>query len=357
MKRLLLVLSLSLTLSLSLFAQPTRYALALSGGYTLPNSEEWSYVSSATFGVAGTMAWQFKGDDYWTPLRHNPLFGLRVEWLHANNAIAGERFGLQGFLQQPLFTTSDGAHQLSWTLDGGISLYTRPYRRTFDDPNIFIGSYINCLIGAGVQMTSRISSSTSLTYGVRFCHASNGYLRKPNQGLNYIQAEVGYGFHSDSAARMRSQHLVLPPSHLFLSYAPGLVPARNGLSDQLYFFTHTAQIGYLFNLSPLRAVGANVDFMFNYSHNAIADDEGVPRPFPLYVGIAANYETSWDRLFFRVALGAYLYKSQLCSYPIYERMGIYYRFGSHLHQYAGVAFKAHYAHVDYIEWTYGIELF
>ena len=160
MKRSLFLLL--LLFSFSLIAQPSRYTISLSGGYTIPNSQDWAYVSSSTLGLASTVAWQFSGDDYWTPLRRNPLLGLRLEWLHAFNAIAGERFGFQGFLQQPLACFSNGRHQLSWTLDGGIAFFTRPYRRTFDDPNIFIGSYINCLIGAGLQMTAYYRGQTGI---------------------------------------------------------------------------------------------------------------------------------------------------------------------------------------------------
>lgn len=351
-----------------LFAQPRAYQVSGLGGYTLPNNDDYGYIASCDFGVAFDAIWDFGTDSQWKSLRPDTQFGLRASFLYCDNPIAGHRFALESTMRNTIFGRFNNQHKLQWLLNFGLSCFTNPYERTQNEENIFIGSYLNCMIDVGLDYRFGLSNGDAISLAFMLAHSSNGYLKKPNQGLNLLQLEFGYQFsnqqiHTERNARTLQSDLMivndnsqLNNSHFFLSLSPAIVKARYPFSADPYYFAYTFQTGYLYALSDKRMVGASLDLMYNFSHSDIARSKGVDVPFPLYLGACADYETYWGPLSIRLAMGCYLHKSELESIPVYERVGAYYHFGKSLRQFAGISLKAHYAHVDYIEWTYGIEL-
>lgn len=316
-------------------------------GYCLPNTQEWSYVSSPTLDL--TYERQLG-------LAQGAVYGLKADMLVATNAIAGIRFAFAGVMETPLLQR----RPLTFFLEAGLAFYTRPYKRTFDDDNVFIGSYFNCHAAVGVRYRMQLAENRMLAFDLRFQHSSNGYLKKPNQGLNYLQVGCGYSFPQSSArlARVDSTYREeMPERSFFVSYAPGLVLRRGGASNTHYFYTHTLQTGYLFSLHNGRYLGGNLDFMYNYAHDEEALEEGLKQPLPLYIGACVAYEKNWYPICVRVGVGTYLLKSEVVGMSVFEHIGVFYRIGrpsQDLRPFVGVGFKAHYAHVDYIEWTFGV---
>ena len=126
-----------------------------------------------------------------------------------------------------------------------------------------------------------------------------------------------------------------------------------------YHYAYTARVGWQYHFNPVRAVGANVDITYNTTHNGIQNLEHDEYPLPFYVGLCGNYETSYRRLTLHVGLAAYLLKSQQARTPYYERVGLFYDFcdvDRPVRHFVGVSLKAHSAHIDFIEWHYGIRL-
>ena len=111
-----------------------------------------------------------------------------MNYAHIWNSVAGDRLGLAWTLNGPLIG------HLSWTYSVGLSMYTKPYSVTHDTNNTFIGSPLNCLIDLGFMYEQPLSERLTLTLTGKLVHSSNGYLYKPNHGLNYLQAELGLRF-------------------------------------------------------------------------------------------------------------------------------------------------------------------
>lgn len=349
-------LVLFLSLSGHAFAQRPNYSVGLSGGWTLPNTSYWSYVQHPTLGGYAAAEWCYS-----SPARKYPyMLGLKAGVDYIPSGIAGSRFTFSGLLRNvfPLGTAPD-ADYWSLLLAGGLGCYTRPYARTLDTLNEFIGSSLNCHIEVGPSYTHRLSNGSYVEVAALFTHNSNGYMLKPNQGLNYVQVSLAYGFphagQAEADVRQPSASSCDLPIHSFyVSYAPSAVKARMPLRNDRHFYAYTAQLGYMYAYSPSRQVGLSLDGMFNSSHDTIAVQLHKPLPVPFYLGVVANHEAYWGPLSIRLAAGGYLLKSQFVDIPVYERVGVYYHFGRRLRQHLGVALKAHYAHIDYIEWTYGL---
>ncbi|KWW31233.1 MAG: hypothetical protein AUK63_506 [bacterium P3] len=321
------------------------HGVLMTGGWCLPNDNTFSYISQPTAGLGYACEWM---------QREGWRLGVRADAMAMRRAVAGARFSLALTVEDRL------AGPIDEFIEAGLSAYGDPYRRSLDSANHFIGSYLNCHIGVGLRYRHALDSLHTLSAALRFVHSSNGYLRKPNKGLNYVQVEAG--FHFGPTGRRRPLAAVgdstaLRPAVFFVSYAPGLVQQRGGDLHAPYCYAHSLLLGVMRPFSPRRSLGAEVDLMYNYAHRVEARQAGDADPRPLYAGLCATYQRNWERLFMRVSVGTDVLRSPYLLGRVYERISLNCRLadGWRLTPYAGVACKAYYAHIDYIEWTLGVE--
>lgn len=342
MKIRIILAALPLLLS-AVTARPQQHGLLVSGGWCIPNDATYSYVSQPTVGLAYLAQWQQR--DGW-------LLGVRADAVATRQAIAGSRFSLSLNMEDHLIGPINNLFEL------GLSAYTNPYRSSGDTANQLIGTILNCHIGVGLRYRLQLDSATAFSAAFRFIHSSNGYLRKPNRGLNYVQLELG--MHLGSPNRRLTApatDIALRPWNFFVSYAPGVVQRRGPDLDAAYYYAHSLLVGALHPFSHRRLLGAEIDFMYNYAHSADARRKNEPAPRPLYVGLCATYQRNWDQLFMRVSVGSDVLRSDYLLGYVYERISLNCRLSRNpsWSPYVGIACKAYYAHIDYIEWTLGLE--
>lgn len=349
------------------YAKP-QVSVALTGGYTIPNSGEYKYVASYNYGMDVTIDWKMPGTSYWQRFWKRPRFGILMSYLHSANAIAGERFGIAGTMQNTIWQSRrqdprslvprSGVSTIAWTMDAGVSIYTNPYERTGDESNAFIGSYLNCLFNVGLLYSVSLPHCSTISLAAKFGHSSNGYLMRPNRGLNYAQLALSYRMPNKRISmELQPQLLITKPSayhYIYLSYAPAVVQSRFISPQKPYYYAYTGQFGWLCYLNPCIGFGVNMDLMYNYSHQEpLALEQGSYRT-PLYLGVCGTFAPKWGPMSLRLSVGTYLLKSSQVTIPVYERIGVYYNFCEKVPQFVGVSIKAHAAHADYIEWHYGI---
>ena len=356
------------------------FVLSTAGCYTVPNSEEWSYI--ADLGAGADVALQFPQawchlDDIGgvRPLRYPYNMGIRSNFTYFPNAIAGHRITQSLYLQEHLWGWE--RNNLMFEFDFGLAFYTNPYRRTPNPDNVFIGSYINCMIQVGLAYQHILHDNSALWLSAMFAHSSNGYLKKPNKGLNYLQLQLGYqlphrlpdaeALERDCRLRIfdslcyiylpiRYHSAAFPRHDLVVSYAPGFVRPRSELMQDRFHYAYTARLGWQYHFNPVRAVGASLDITYNTTHDSLRVLDHDRYPLSFYAAIGLNYETTYNRLTLHLGLASYLLHSQQIRTPFYERVGLFYNFrsvDSPLRPFVGISLKAHSAHIDFIEWHVG----
>ena len=170
-------------------------------------------------------------------------------------------------------------------------------------------------------------------------------------------AGSGTGIGADSRIDYRFSAADIRGGDWFVSYAPAIVMPRFPSKRHEYYYAHTARLGWLYHFNAARAAGVNLDITYNYSFNELYEIFQEEWPLPFFVGIAAAYEASYHRLTLHTALCAYLLRAERGTTPMYERVGVFYNLGDQtrrLRQFVGVSLKSHMAHIDFIEWHYGI---
>lgn len=352
-KRLCLILL--MLIPLVVCGQPSHYAVSITSGRIIPvNGSRYQGVTP-TIGAAAQILWQQPSTDYWQHFWHNPFFGIHCGFAHIEDDLVGERRELGGVVLTPL------TKHLFLDYKIGLSFYTDPYSRTHNEDNIFIGSYVNALLAVALRFNVTTKTGLHISLGAGIVHSSSGYLSKPNHGLNYLQSDLSFMWPSRSTAKALEQtkhsdtradsSLFIPAIRPYLSVAPALVMSRNdAIDDNKYYFAYTLQGGAILHPHPCFSAGCNIDIMYNYAHksSALEGEAGV------YFGASLFGEAHWGRFTLRAGAGRYLDYYPQNWEQWYLRGGAYWNITSR--QRIGAAMKLHYDHIDYIEWTYMIEL-
>ncbi len=335
--------------------------ISLTGGYTLPLSEPHEYIIGPTMGADVTMAWPtLHAEGHRAPY----LMGLKANFAYIPRGIAGHRIGLSGYVTTPIVVLNRwiAPADLSLQIGAGLGLYTNPKERSNDPHNDFVGSYLNSVLDFGLVYTQPIGHAGSVVLGAKFVHNSNGYLVKPNQGLNYLQGELGWKLAPNQRSERSYDTLVFDHRYDartggFLLLAPGITVPRHKLAQNGELYpAYTVQLGWRYAYQRCRSMAATVDFAYNFADNYKYYLEGTEPPLPLFIGLTAMHETHWGPISLRLGLGYYVYESFPDS-RLYERVGVYYHYGRKWRQVVGLAIKANSTHADFIEWSWGIDLF
>ena len=352
------------------------FTASLTGGYLCSTAPRFSYIQTHTIGFDAAVSWDASGDTYWKQWWRRPTYGVRTNFTYVEDGIAGSRFGIAGFMQSPLWRPKkinlgvddpiNPPHFFYWEADVGFSLYSKPFEFTHDENNEFIGTFLNCMLQLGLGYRYTFEDQSALQLGLKIVHTSNGQLTTHNQGLNYLQWELGYRLapgetQDHSAKAAESPDSVKADWHpsLYLAYAPSVVLTRNSHSTGRYYHAYTAQLGGRIHMNECLSFGLTADMMYNYSHAELYRIRGIDYHHKFYLGSSVMVEPRWGPVSLRAAVGWYLFglRSELVDTPYYERFGAFYHFGRQGNQAVGVAMKLHKARIDYIEWTYSIDLF
>lgn len=376
MKKLFLIL---ICLVTAATATAQQHTVSLTGGYLCSMSPKWRYMQAPCWGVDAAVSWSGDGSSYWQQWWRRPELGVRANYTHIIDGIAGQRLAALGYLQSPIWRSqkldlsrcspTPSQHYLFWELGAGLALFSNPYERSLDESNDFIGSYINCCLhlGMGYRLTMKDQSAWQLT--AKIVHNSNGQLTPHNKGLNFVQGELGYRLAPRTAEEGRmasfSPDSLADSWHptLFVAYAPSIVMSRHSETPRQYYYAHTAQIGAQLHANECLSFGLTADLMYNYSHRDLRRRYHVTYPHKFYTGVSAFVEPRWGPVSLRAGIGCYLFDikkhcvDELIDTQYYERFGLFYHFGHEGRYAVGAAMKIHQARIDYIEWTLSASLF
>lgn len=343
MKRAVLSVFFSL-LSLYGMAQQNHIEVALNSSYMMTNNSDYWDNNAFGFGIDAAWWHRTSGSEWWMLRRQYPSFGVKVSYEHIPDGIAGDRFGIVGLLRSRLLP---GVEWLEWNVGPGFSLYTKPSKSTGNKDNVFISSALNCLIDFG--LTAHVGEC--MTVGARLLHTSNGMLSRPNQGLNYIQLDLGVKFgKTEKVLRTEYPDTTFVRHEMGFTFSPGVAMTRYKPLDG-YYPCYDLSLNYLYYVDPVVAVGATVDLWYNFVDNELKKRYHVEWPLPVYLSVMPTAEGFWGPVSIKIGMGANLLTSDLIGMKIYERVGAYYNWNR---QYAGVAIHAHAGQITFIEWSWGM---
>ena len=363
------------------------------GNYT-PFSARHQYIGDySQYDLDLRIGRQTTGEKPWEQAFNYPSYGLRLGYTHntLDSVIyyshdgdyygpIGECFTLAGFLNGPIFRIESGS--LDYDIIYGADLWTR-------HGNEMLGSALNFHVSFDLGPTFYLTDNLDLAVRLMYIHSSNGATFLPDNGVNSHNWRIAMRYHPNGKKEFIKKDFgeFQKKNNLFVSVSGGWLQTYTRTGNQLpqetpVFFGSTLRAGFSRQFNPKFRWDVGLDYCWTgetrYRYELLGERFNFWNAS--HLDIAADFEILFGRFAFCAGGAYYLYhgiyngtnekkswgmeftpfeQSHLPDFytPFYERVGYKFYLDKDCRYYLGTFMKIHLGSIDYIEWTFGANLF
>lgn len=226
----------------------------------------------------------------------------------------------------------------------GLAYLNRVYDAESNPTNLFFSFPVSFLAMTNAYLHYKIRPQWEISLGFNYNHISNGGMKLPNKGMNFPtwNAGVNYCFKPVNITRpLKNQDWKQQPRNYFYLLAIGTLKTATA-SDAFPENKLCRQFGGMAMAG--RRIGRLSGLAFGTEWVRDGYAEEILRRYnvdksPWKGAILAGHDLMINRVRFTIHLGAYVFNPSGDVDPVYQRYGIFYRFGKRL--LIGSTLKAH----------------
>lgn len=297
------------------------------------------------------LSWIPKVINPFAKAHRNPTWGIGIFSSLHQPSFVGNYQAIYGDVQISLLSPSISRWDWLYGLGTGLGFGFRPYNDQFNKENIYIGSQLNAFIRLETFLRYRFAKTWSFQAGICFYHFSNGGIKLPNKGLNYLPIQFGINKGWVKSIQTNVPQQIHPfPDHSTFEIKAGF-GVKNTAFGQIHYNKARISFYYLKRLNLKYSWGAGSDVFLS---GPIVYTNRQTITSTISTGIAGIWR--WhltERLRLPLQIGLYVNRNKDHdeSAPYYQFLGLEYTFDRHWQ--AAVQLKAHGGSADFIAWTLG----
>ena len=246
----------------------------------------------------------------------------------------------------------------------GIAYVEKIFNRIDNYKNTSISTHLNAFLAYRMEGRVKIAEPLYLSGGWAFSHVSNGTVRKPNAGLNYLTAFAGAGYlfgKEKQTSQISNTYNNMDRKWHYTVYLSGGVKSYTVDDD-----TKFAASGLSFEVSAshfaFTRANASLELFYDtsdyaYLVNQDSDDDeekNLTKIQTLKPAFSAGYVFLFGSLSANVQIGRYFYAQNQRYGIIYQRMALGYEVVNRLN--IRLALKTHWGQADYVELALGYKI-
>jgi hypothetical protein len=231
------------------------------------------------------------------------------------------------------------------------NLYSNPF-------NMAMSTKINIYINYSLETDIRLFPQTDLKFGIALNHISNGNIKEPNKGINFITSFVGLKYSLSDPKNIRKSFLYKKPDSTKNQI---LIAGSFGIKNNSRF-TNTTYPVYALSLEYSRKIsrtgwmGLVLTNYYDYSLKNELETENSSYTYkntdPVRIALNLSYEMRMGNLSYLFQPGIYIKNAYKHTGNITNRIGLRYYFPKRFT--ASLMVKAHWVAIaDVIEWGIG----
>lgn len=314
-----------------------------------------------------------------------PTFGIGLSYARMgalnfkNDSRLGDIINLYGFAEFNLVRTRQ--FKAGPLIELGMAYSSQNYDYYTNPKNLYIGSKVFAMLGAGLQAEWMFTPQWALQAGFYLTHHSNGMFRSPNQGINEMAVSLGVRHYlGQKAYEPKSAEAPQKPEYakgiqynLFAAAGvhscpielDGILASDDPARTPPARFRGVMGTEAVWRYTPVFATGIGLEADLDANNYRQTDlllkgQEDPDGYSPLRIGAYLKQEFWYRRISLHIAAGVYLYKRCGLTEDIsrtFEKIGIRYHFGQQSGLFAGLDLRAHQFDRSYsVEWSLGYSL-
>ncbi|MFN0214122.1 MAG: acyloxyacyl hydrolase [Saprospiraceae bacterium] len=226
----------------------------------------------------------------------------------------------------------------------GAAYLSKVYHETRNPSNLFFSLPISFWAMLNADIYFKVNKKWQVSAGFNYNHISNGGMKSPNKGMNFPTAHLGFQYSVQSVEMkkpVKNNDWKSKPRNFCYLLAAGSVkntpvsPAFPNIEPGI-LYGFQAMIGR--RVGRLSGLSAGVEWIYD-GYDRILLDRISDKTSTWKGGLLIGHELLVGRVRFTTHLGPYLYNPSRITDAVYQRYGLFYRFGQHF--LVGSTLKAH----------------
>ena len=226
----------------------------------------------------------------------------------------------------------------------GAAYLSKVYDEVNNPSNLFFSLPVSFWVMLNTNLYYKINQNWQASAGLNYNHISNGGMKSPNKGMNFPTFNMGiqYAFQSQEIKKPAKNNdwktQTKNFSYVLLAGSVKNVPAQAGFPSIEPGIIYGVQGMLGRRVGRLSALSAGIEFVHD-GHDRILLDRVSDGTSAWKGGFLIGHELLVGKVRFTTHLGPYFYNPARTTDAIYQRYGLFYRFGRHL--LVGSTLKAH----------------
>lgn len=323
---------------------PFQVSTKLHRGFIIAHSRELIDVSmSNPYGLEVNAHWLLAGEEEVKQTGLIAKRGFAAYYFNFDNPeVLGQCVAIVPYVE-PLIRPW-GRLYGSCQLGLGAAYLSKVYDETTNPTNLFFSLPVSLWAMLNANIYYKIDRKWQALIGFNYNHISNGGMKSPNKGMNFPTLNMGfqYDFQSEVVKKPEKNTDWKTKSknfcYLLASGSVKNVPPELASTKVEPGIIYGAQWMFGRRVGRLSALSAGIEFVHD-GYDRILLDRIADQTSTWKGGLLVGHELLVGKVRFTIHLGPYLYNPSRITDAVYQRYGLFYRFGQHL--LVGSTMKAH----------------
>jgi len=317
-------------------------------GKFLPHSKRIENLKANVIAVQAKLYQNLFSTSEWESPFKATKFGYSLTYIHTQNAIIGDLWGANMFMEPMLF--SYRRLHLYTHLGAGIAYATEKFDKESNPTNYMISTDFSFFFNLKLNLDYQLNKQFSIGLNAGFSHCSNAALYLPNLGINILNygVNIGYKIFEEKTPQVMFPTKINTEKKWAHDIQIGI--ATRGVNEELnkYYFIFTSDYALNRFLSRKNIISLNFHYVLRQGD---IYDKYYDSKYYNYFGLALGHELLIKRLSVITQLGVYVFDSNLNQHFWYARLGIRYYFTKNFYGMATLTNRKQSA--DYLQYSIG----
>ncbi len=319
------------------------------GGFLFAHHQDMRHLVTNHFN-----AWElnyqrkFSGDKDWHHDYRLPSWGITALAMPVINDPVGAAYALFPYYYLPL--THGGRVNLNLKLGAGVGFLTKSFDRIENHKNIAISTKSNISLQLGLDLRVQLFPRVEWANGVFITHFSNGAIRMPNLGLNFLTISSGLSYRFGPVEEQKyNRKAFLPNPSIYWSLFAGAGLKQSRVSQDNISPAVSVQLLGQKRFSRKFSLGVGAELNYNttlplaYEAKELVADNAAELRGGLLIGFAFHF----GDMEIIAQMGGYILDPGLIDGRFFNRFGLRHKVSNRLK--VNLTLRTHYAKADHFE--------
>lgn len=277
--------------------------------------------------------------------------GFGIVFFNYDNNVLGHSLSTNYFIE-PSFILSKRA-MVAPRGSVGLSFLTNPYHPTKNPNNNSYSLPISVFLQVGLSFNYQVSKRVGICAGANYLHISNGGIKDPNKGINWLCTNVGINYKLNNTEFKKQKYTAIKSNDKINRIEIGIYSSSKivakGEKDR--YFVPGMFAAYHRQLNNLHSIGLASDFHLDYS---LAEKQKRLKEALHFhfASIAIDHSFLMGKFTFWQQAGYYIFKPDERFNNWYHRWGLNYKLTKNISVGGSVKAHLHVAHFADLRITY-----